>query len=47
MHMSQNIDDAREYDTRMQCSRDPITSDVFVTQYKRRRRRAQCSTRTK
>ena len=46
MHTPQDIDDAREYDTRMQRNRNPITSEV-VTQYKRRRRSAQCSTRTK
>ena len=47
MHTPQDIDDAREYDTRMQGNRNLITCEVIVTQYKRRRRSAQCSTRTK
>ena len=47
MHTPQDIDDAREYDTRIQRNRNPIASEVILTQYKRRRRSAQCSTRTK
>ena len=47
MHTPQDIDDAREYDTRIQRNRNPIASKVILTQYKRRRRSAQCSTRTK
>ena len=46
MHTPQDIDDAREYDTRMQRNRNPIASEVIVTQYKRRRRSAQCSALT-
>ena len=32
MHTPQDIDDAREYDTRMQRNRNPIASEVIVTQ---------------
>ena len=40
MHTPQDIDDAREYDTRIQRNRNPIASEVILTQYKRRRRSA-------
>ena len=40
MHTPQDIDDAREYDTRMQRNCNPIASEVILTQYKRTRRSA-------
>ena len=38
MHAPQDIDDAREYDARMQRNRNPITSEVILLHSARRER---------